>query len=70
MRYIGFKMDQEGVNINDSREVLRWVIHNPLPTIEVMESDAAQQVIDERTARSAKHRVSLARLEAEEEAAR
>ena len=65
LRYLGSKMNTDGVNTNDAREVLNWMIHNPMPSIEVMEADAAQQVIDEKAARIAHLRKSLAKLEAE-----
>jgi hypothetical protein len=66
LRYLGARMQGDNVNTKDVRAVLSWIINNPLPSIEEMEAEAAQQVIDERAAKIAKHREALARLEAEE----
>jgi hypothetical protein len=62
---MGNKMQEEGVNSQNVLAVLRWVINNPNPSIEVMEADVVQQRIDERAAKIEKHRAALVRLEAE-----
>jgi hypothetical protein len=62
---MGYKMKAAGVNTQNTIEVLNWVIHNPNPSIEEMETDVAQQLIDNKAKRIAHHRAVLAKLEGE-----
>jgi hypothetical protein len=62
---MGARMKADDINTRDTRSVLIWIVHNPLPSIEEMEVEAAQQVIAEREARIEKHRAAITRLESQ-----
>jgi hypothetical protein len=63
LNYIGNKLKEANINPRDTMAFMTWVIHNPLPSMEEMETQVAQQQIDRKAERIAHHRAQLAKLE-------